>query len=131
MPLCRPPPNIIDPDHNDPAAHRYLLRSQHSLAITAPLGHTGIKPCYVDALYLLIAQEQANVVTDELPGQSLDLCELLQGPNKSIWRTSLANDLGQMTQGVVTRMPRRANTVFYDPKSRVPSNRKITYARDK
>ena len=61
----------------------------------------------------------------------MDMSELLQGPNKSIWRTSLANDLGQMTQGVVTRMPRRANTVFYDPKSRVPSNRKITYARDK
>ena len=58
----------------------------------------------------------------------MDLRQLLQGPNKSIWRTSLANDLGRLTQGVSTRMPRGTNTVFYVPKSRVPVDRKVTYA---
>ena len=59
----------------------------------------------------------------------MDLRQLLQVPNKSIWRTSLANYLGRLTQGVVTRMPSGTNTVFYVPKSSVPANLKVTYAR--
>ena len=59
----------------------------------------------------------------------MDLIQLLQGPNKSTWRTSLANDLGRPTQGVGTRMSHGTNTVFYVPKSSVPANHKVTYAR--
>ena len=58
----------------------------------------------------------------------MDLRQLLQGPNKSIWRTSLAKDLGRLTQGIRTRMPRGTNNVFYVPKSSIPVNRKVTYA---
>ena len=128
MPLFRPPPNLIDPDHDDPVAHRYLLRSQHALTATAPHVYAGTKPRYVDALHLLLAQEQFNAVIDEVTGQSLDLLQLLQGPNKSTGRTSLANDLGRLTQGVGTRMPCGTNTVFYVPKASVSTNRKVTYA---
>ena len=129
MPFRCPPPNIIEPDHNDPAAHRYPLRSQHALAATASCVYAGIKPRYVDALHILLAQEQANSVIDEVTGQSLDLRQLLQGPNNSTWRTSLANDLGRLTQGVGTRMPRGTNTVLYVPKYSVPADCKVTYAR--
>ena len=59
----------------------------------------------------------------------MDLRQLLQGPNKLIWRTILANDLGRLNQGVDTLMPCVTNTVFYMPKSRFPANRKITSAR--
>ena len=129
MPIRRPPPNLIEPDHNDPAAHRYPLRSHHLLSATAPRGYAGIKPRYVDALYHRIAQEQDNAVIDEVTSQYMDLCQLLQVPNKSIWRTSLANDLDCLTQGVGTRMPHDTHTVFYVPKFRVPADRKVTYAR--
>ena len=60
--------------------------------------------------------------------QSLDLRKLLQNPNKSIWRTSLANDLGRPTQGVGTCMPFGTNTVFYVAKSSIPANCKVAYA---
>ena len=128
MLIRRPPPNLIDPDHDDPTAHCYPLRLQHSLSTTAPRGHTGIKPRYVDALNHLISQEQANAVIDEVTDQSMDLCQLLQGPKKSIWHTSLAKNLGRLTQGVGTCMPCSTNTVFYVPKSRVPDDCKVTYA---
>ena len=129
IPTKRPPPKIIDPDHDDPESHRYLLRSQHSLSATSTRGCAGIKHHYFDALHHCIAQEQANAVIDEVTGQSMDLSQLLQGPKKSIWRTSLANNLGRLTQGVGTRMTCGTNTVLYVPKSRVPADRKVTYAR--
>ena len=66
---------------------------------------------------------------DKVTGQSMDLHQLLQGPNKSIWRTSLANNIGRLTQGVGTCMPHGTNTVFYVPKYSVHANRKVTYAR--
>ena len=59
----------------------------------------------------------------------MDLHQILQGPNKSIWRTILANNIGRLIQGVGTHMTRGTNTVFYVPKSSVPADRKVTYAR--
>ena len=129
IPLRRPPPNLIEPNHDDPAASRYPLHSQHALATTVPQVYAGIKPRYFGALHILLSQEQAYVVINEVTGQSLDLRQLLQGPNKSTWRTSLVNNLGRLTQGVGTRMPRGTNTVFYVPKFRVPVDCKVTYAR--
>ena len=129
MPTKRLPPNLIEPDHDDPTAHRYPLRLQHSLSATDPRGYANIRPRYVDDLNHLIYQEQSNAVIYEVIGQSMDLRQLLQGPNKSIWRTSLANNLGRLTQCVGTHMPCGTNTVFYVPKYRFPVNRKVTYAR--
>ena len=59
----------------------------------------------------------------------MDMRQLIQGPNKSIWRTSLANDIGRLIQGVGTCMPCGTKTFFYMPNSSVPVNRKVTYAR--
>ena len=58
----------------------------------------------------------------------MDLRKLLQGPKKSTWLISLANDLGRITQGVGNHVPRGTNTVFYVPKSIIPADRKVTYA---
>ena len=55
----------------------------------------------------------------------MDLHQLLQGPNKSIWHISLTKDLGHLTQSVSTRMPRGTNTVFYIPKFSAPADRKV------
>ena len=129
MLLRHPSLNLIEPDPNDSAAHHCPLRLQHVLAATAPRFYVGTKPRYVDALHLFLAQEQSNTVINEVTVQSLDLHQLLQGPNKSICLTSLANDLGCLTKGAGTRMPSGTNTVFYVPKSSVPADFKVTYAR--
>ena len=64
---------------------------------------------------------------DEVTGQPIDLRQLLQGPNKSIWRTILANDLGRINQVFGTHMTCSTNTVLYMPKSSVPTDPKVTY----
>ena len=49
------------------------------------------------------------------------------GPDKDIWKTILANDLGRLAQGLGTRMPTGTNTVFFIPRSAVPVGRTVTY----
>ena len=43
-------------------------------------------------------------------------------------RTSLANNIGRLTQGVGTHMPRGTNTIFYVPNSSIPTDHKVAYA---
>ena len=66
---------------------------------------------------------------DTNPGQSLEYSHFMRGPDKDIWKTSLANDLGQLAQGVGTKMPTGTNMVFFIPRSGVPAGRTVTYSR--
>ena len=77
MPLRGPPLNLIKTDPDDPAAHRYPLHLQNALAATAPRFYAKIKPCYVDALHILLSQEKPNAVINKVTGQSLYLRQLL------------------------------------------------------
>ena len=52
---------------------------------------------------------------------------LLAGPHSATWRTALANELGQLTNGVHGRV-RATNTIRFILWSDIPSDRKITYA---
>eukprot|EP00957_Ditylum_brightwellii_P163648 12459535-Ditylum_brightwellii.AAC.1 len=49
-------------------------------------------------------QEQTNAVVDPATGKSLKFCHLIQGPDKEIWSTSMANELGRLVQGVGNRI---------------------------
>ena len=62
-------------------------------------------------------------------GQSLEYSHLTRGPDKDICKTSLANDIGQLAQGVGTIMPTGTNTVFFIPRSAIPAGRTVTYSR--
>ena len=89
---------------------------------------------YAQATQHLIATEhcrtnQAKTVIDTNTGQSLEYSHSMRGPDKDIWKTSLANDLGRLTQGVGTRMPTGTNTVFFIPRSAVPVGRTVTYSQ--
>ena len=53
----------------------------------------------------------------------------MRGPDKDICKTSLANDLGRLAQGVGTRMPTGTNTVFFIPLSAVPAGCTVIYVR--
>ena len=71
----------------------------------------------------------ANTVINTNTGQSLEYSLLMCGPDKVIWKTSLANDLGRLAQGVGTRMPTDTITLFFVPRSAVLAGRTVTYLR--
>ena len=71
----------------------------------------------------------ANTVIDTNTGQSLEYSHLMRCPDKDIWNTSLANDLGRLAQGVGTIMPTGTITVFLIPRSAVLVGRTVTYLR--
>ena len=86
---------------------------------------------YAQATLRLIATEHrrtnhVNTVIDTDTGQSLEYSHLMRGPDKDIWKTSLANNLGRLAQGVGTRMPTVTNTVFFIPRSAIPAGRTVT-----
>jgi hypothetical protein len=100
-------PHRIQPKPDDPVLPRYRLRLSVN-HVTPP---------------------QAHAVIDELTGQSLEYRALSTGPDKSIWITALANDLGRLAQGVGTRMPTGTNTIVFIKQQAVPTGRQVTYGR--
>ena len=148
--------HVIEPDHKgdkiDAATvPRYRLRSHrqqqpfaaqepHYMAANtssmaqSPRFSPGTGSRYAQATQHLIATEHfrtnhANTMIDTNTGHSLEYSHLMCGPYKDIWKTSLANYLGRLTQGVGTRMPTGTNTVFFIPLSTVPARRTVTYSR--
>jgi hypothetical protein len=105
--IAPPVPHLIQPDPDDPVRHQYPLRSRFGTANTA----------------------EANVVIDDVTGQSLEYRHLSQGPDQAIWIQALANDLGRLAQGIGTRMPTGTNTLFFIPRHAVPAGRQVTYGR--
>ena len=118
-----------------------IERSPHHIDATLPTEPTyphilpGTRSCYVTSTHLLLAVEAAhtasadNYVTDEVIGKSLEYRHLLRGTNKDVWTRSLANDLGILAQGVVTRMPTDINTFFFVRRCDIPAGRNVTYDR--
>ena len=72
----------------------------------------------------------AGAIVDEVTDRSLEYRDLLKDPKRAaIWQTSLANELGRLSQGV--RDIKGTNTIFFIPKSEIPKGRlkEVTYAR--
>ena len=89
---------------------------------------------YARATWHLITTEHrrtnhTNTVIDTETGQSIEYYYLTCVPDKDIWKTSLANDLGRISQGVGTRFPTGTNTVFFIPRSAIPAGRTVTYSQ--
>ena len=62
-------------------------------------------------------------------GQALEYRQLIKGPDVTIWKKAMANDLGQLAQGVGIRMKTETNTIFFMYPSKSPTNKKVTYCR--
>jgi hypothetical protein len=84
-----PRPHLIEPDSDDPVCHWYPLRSQ---------AHHAAK---------------ANAVIDDITGASLEYRQLIKGKQHALWVRAFANKLGMLAQGVGTRRPTGANTIFF------------------
>ena len=74
-------------------------------------------------------QMEMNAVPDEVTGQLLEYRHLIKGPDAHIWKRGFANDLGRLAQGVGTRMKSGTNTVFFVHPSKIPKDKKVTYAK--
>ena len=77
----------------------------------------------------LQGHHQANFSIDPTTGASLEYMHLVKGPTKSIWENSFANETGQISQGVGTRIPSGTNTILLIARRKVPSGRTVTYGR--
>ena len=148
--------HVIKPDYNDDnvnavAVPRYRLRSHHqqrpfaaqephyiadnnSAMSQPPCFSPGAGSRYAQATRHLIATNihhtnHANTMIDKDTGQSLEYFHLICGPYKNTWKTSLPNNLGQIAQGVCTKIPTGTNTVFFIPRSAIPTGRTVTYSQ--
>ena len=104
------------------ATHRYNTRAQGP-RVEPMAQHVAI------LARNLQRRHQENVVIDPTTGVSLEYRHLVKGPTKAIWGNSFANEIGQLAQGVRTRMPSGTNTIFFIPKDKVPAGRTVTYER--
>jgi hypothetical protein len=76
-------------------------------------------------------QHCASSVIDQITGQSYEYRHLVNskvtGHTTEVWTKLFANELGQLTNGVGTRVPEGTNTIFFINRSQVPTDRKVTY----
>ena len=146
-------PHFIKSDYNGDnvnviAFPRYRLLSHHQQRTfsaqephyiadhTSAMAHPprfspGTGPRYSQATWHIIATEHrhknhANTVIGTDTVQYIENSHPICGPDKDIWTTSLGNDLGRITQGVGTRIPTGTNTVFFIPRSTIPTKRTVT-----
>ena len=72
--------------------------------------------------------DQLNAVM-QCSGDLLEHYHLIKGPDSSMWKKSLANDLGRLAQGVGTRMKQGTNTISFMHQIIIPKNKKITHVK--
>ena len=60
-------------------------------------------------------------------GRRQTVDNLITGKMSKIWLRSVANELGRLVNGIPNRV-RGTNCVVFVPKSKVPKNKKVTYA---
>ncbi len=122
--LSVPGPALIAPDLDDPVLHRYPTRSRH-----VPFAHHA-SPLTMSAPTVPTVRQQSSAfsVIDGTTGASLSYRHLIRGPDKALWMNSMANDLGRLAQGVGTRIS-GTNTIFFIPRHKIPSGRKVTYCK--
>ena len=77
----------------------------------------------------LRAHHQSNVVIDPKTVASLEYRHLIKGTTKAIWENSFANEIDRLAQGFGTRMTSGTNTIFFNPKGKLPAGRTVTYGR--
>ena len=70
---------------------------------------------------------EANTVTHKISGVSQKYRHLVKGPDRKIWERSFANELEQLSQGIIT--VKGTNSVIFISKTQVPKDEKFTYGK--
>jgi hypothetical protein len=115
-----PPPHRYH-THLSPHSELPLVLANHVTTITGQPLLTEGTPIH--------GHHFANSVINPETGQSQEHKHLIQGPDKELWTTSFANELGRLAQDVGSRMPAGTEPVFFIKRSQVPKGRKVTYGR--
>ena len=134
-PIPMPSPTIVNRSQHNPSlpsvANPPVLQRQttHSYSFRRnsrpnPRYSNG----YANACIHISHQELCNAVFDADSGKMLEFRHLIQ-KYPDIWSTSIANEFGRLMQGVGTRMKTGSNTMQFIPKSQIPPDKVITYAR--
>jgi hypothetical protein len=97
-----------------PQPHRYNTRSQARRQQRQNAFH---------------AQLLANPVINPSTGASQEYHQLIKGPDKDVWQTAFANEIGRLAKGVGTRMPSGTETLRFIAYDKVPKSKRATYAR--
>jgi hypothetical protein len=107
---------------------RYPTRSRHPPQNFANLLASPVSinlPAITDHL----PKHFAYAVVDPDTGESMEYRQLSQNTKtQTKWKTSFANELGRLAQGVGNRFP-GTNTILFIPHHKVPKDRKVTYGR--
>ena len=80
---------------------------------------------HIQALHHFSNPSVNHVYDDNGKKQSID--DLLKGKMKPKWEIGLSNEIGQLAQGVGDSVA-GTNTIDFIQKSKVPANKKVTYA---
>ena len=71
-----------------------------------------------------------NAITDPLTASQMEYRDLIKDPKLwETWNTSMANELGRLSQGLGEKMPTVLDTVHFISKYEVPKGKFSTYAR--
>jgi hypothetical protein len=122
-----------------PVLHRLLPSTPKLPRVSSPRRYNTRVPARLDQAILIPpiqcfpTQHQANSVIDQISGQSYEYRHLVTGKvtghTTEVWTQSFANELGQLANGVGTRIPEGTNTIFFIKRNQVPTDRKVTYGR--
>jgi hypothetical protein len=122
-----------------PVLHRLLPSTPKLPRVSSPRRYNTRVPARLDQAILIPpiqcfpTQHQANSVIDQITGQSYEYRHLVTGKvtghTTEVWTQSFANELGQLANGVGTRIPEGTNTIFFIKRNQVPTDRKVTYGR--
>ena len=105
-----------------------LSSKQPALTHPSPLSNSTYVNGYANACIHISNQNLCNAVLDVDSGKMLEFRHLIV-KYPEIWTKSMANEFGRLMQGVGTRMPKGSNTMKFVPKSHIPPDKVVTYAR--
>jgi hypothetical protein len=76
-----------------------------------------------------IKLHSTHTFIDAITGKSYEHAQLIRGDDKYEWLYSIANEFGQITNGILPHMPSRSETMRYIPHHALLPCRNATYAR--
>ena len=114
------------PSPHIPAPYNLRPRPPDSSPATPPSPRPAIQPRY----NLRPRAPYASPVTHADTGRSMEYRDLLADPTtRDVWLHSAANEFGRLAQGLPDNRVDATNTIFFIPVTKVPRNKRLTYAR--
>ena len=130
IPVPRVTPLISAPDSPPyrpiAAAAANIRQSPITLANPDPFRRKQAACSHIIA-HTMFSAPKVNHIYNPTTGKRETIDTLIVGPNASVWRRALSNELGCLSNGVKGRIT-GTNTISFIHKHEVPAGKKVTYA---